>query len=377
MRASGRPPVDNQNASPISCPLDTGRTVTHTGGRDRAPGVRDVGKDPAFDDRPAAVAQSAQRQLVGNRWALAGAIMYLLEWVAIVGVLAAVTGIHGAGPGGAAGVQIPTATGTKPADIFSGYTAANAAATALSAGWYGLVLPGRILLIAGIRQALRRSWGDSALADLAVAAMALSVLMEIASYWVAAGVGQAATSGADQSAAVTGHAIASMLNVGLFSPLGLSILRWSCGSRECFHGGFACWGDCRAQRCVWVASPLASKLADSFSRSQTMRSSAYSVSGSGCLSPESSCSERPVNRAARAPQPPGRPDSSVYGIHSKANMNASAPIEPTRAWPMWIHVVMRLVIGVMSGSPARKNMCASSSFRGTLPAAEAHENPAC
>jgi hypothetical protein len=170
------------------------------------------------------VAPSAQRQLVGNRWALAGAIMYLLEWVAIVGVLAAVTGIHGAGPGGAAGVQIPTATGTKPADIFSGYTAANAAATALSAGWYGLVLPGRILLIAGIRQALRRSWGDSALADLAVAAMALSVLMEIASYWVAAGVGQAATSGADQSAVVTGHAIASMLNVGLFSPLGLSIL---------------------------------------------------------------------------------------------------------------------------------------------------------
>jgi hypothetical protein len=224
MRASGRPPVDNQNASPISCPLGTGRTVTHNGGRDRAPGVRDVGKDPAFDDRPAAVAQSAQRQLVGNRWALAGAIMYLLEWVAIVGVLAAVTGIHGAGPGGAAGVQIPTATGTKPADIFSGYTAANAAATALSAGWYGLVLPGRILLIAGIRQALRRSWGDSALADLAVAAMALSVLMEIASYWVAAGVGQAATSGADQSAVVTGHAIASMLNVGLFSPLGLSIL---------------------------------------------------------------------------------------------------------------------------------------------------------
>ena len=161
---------------------------------------------------------------MGNRWALAGAIMYLLEWVAIIGVLGAVTGIQGAGAGGAAGVQIPTPSGTKAADIFSGYTAANAAATALSAGWYGLVLPGRILLIAGIRQALRRSWGNSALADLAVAAMALSVLLEIASYWVAAGVGQAATSGADQSAVVTGHAIASMLNVGIFSPLGLSTL---------------------------------------------------------------------------------------------------------------------------------------------------------
>src|SRR5205807_3698984 len=70
-------------------------------------------------------------------------------------------------------------------------------------------------------------------------------------------------------------------------------------------------------------------------------------------------------------------DSAAVIFHKKAKMNASAPIEPTRAWPMWIHVLMRFVIGVMSGSPARKNMCASSSFRGTLPAAEAHENPAC
>ena len=166
--------------------------------------------DPALDDRPASLAPPVRRQLVGNRWALVGAIMYLLEWVAIVGIQT--------------GVQIPTTPGTTSAEIFKEYSQASASGLALAAGWFALVLPGRILLIAGIRQALRRSWGDSALADLAVAAMALSVLLQIASYWVAAGVGQAATSGADQSAVVTGHAIASMLNVGVFSPLGLSIL---------------------------------------------------------------------------------------------------------------------------------------------------------
>ena len=160
------------------------------------------------------VAPPARRQLVGNRWALAGAIMYLLEWVAIAGWLGALFGIPNNG------VQ-----GTTPAEIFKQYTQpGTAAAIALAAGWYGLVLPGRILLIAGIRQALRKSWGDSALADLAVGAMALSVAIEVATYAVAAGVGQAATSGGDQSAVVTGNAISNLLASSIFSPLGLSVL---------------------------------------------------------------------------------------------------------------------------------------------------------
>jgi hypothetical protein len=37
-------------------------------------------------------------------------------------------------------------------------------------------------------------------------------------------------------------------------------------------------------------------------------------------------------------------------------MNASPPTEPTKAWPMWIQVVIRFVIGVMSGSASRKNL---------------------
>ena len=180
--------------------------------------MSDVGKDPALDNRPAAAAQPARRQLVGNRWALAGAIIYLLEWVAIAGWLPQLFGFSTSGP------AIPSGPGTKSADIVSAYSQASVAAMALGAGWYGLVLPGRILLIAGIRQALRRSWGDSAFADLAVAAMALSVVLETASYAVAAGVGHAAASGVDQSAVVSGDAISNLLNLSIWSPLGLSIL---------------------------------------------------------------------------------------------------------------------------------------------------------
>src|SRR5207249_11571179 len=49
-------------------------------------------------------------------------------------------------------------------------------------------------------------------------------------------------------------------------------------------------------------------------------------------------------------------DSTAVIFQMNAKIKASAPIEPTSAWPMWIHVVMRLVIGVMSGSPARNGI---------------------
>src|SRR5207245_4710047 len=55
-------------------------------------------------------------------------------------------------------------------------------------------------------------------------------------------------------------------------------------------------------------------------------------------------------------------DSAAVIFHKKAKMNASAPIEPTRAWPMWIHVLMRFVIGVMSGAESRKSMRTSRRF---------------
>src|SRR5712692_2911558 len=49
-------------------------------------------------------------------------------------------------------------------------------------------------------------------------------------------------------------------------------------------------------------------------------------------------------------------------LRRNAKMNASAPIDPTSAWPMWIQVVIRFVMGVMSGSPARNDIRASFGF---------------
>ena len=38
-------------------------------------------------------------------------------------------------------------------------------------------------------------------------------------------------------------------------------------------------------------------------------------------------------------------DSTAVICQMNAKMNASAPIEPTSAWPMWIHVLIRSVMG--------------------------------
>jgi len=52
-------------------------------------------------------------------------------------------------------------------------------------------------------------------------------------------------------------------------------------------------------------------------------------------------------------------NSSINVSHMNAKMNASAPTDPTSAWPMWIQVVIRSWIGAMLGSAVRKNMRAS------------------
>jgi hypothetical protein len=54
----------------------------------------------------------------------------------------------------------------------------------------------------------------------------------------------------------------------------------------------------------------------------------------------------------------------LYGIHANAKMKASAPMEATSAWAMCVQVVIRSVIGVMSG-------------RLRLGRVRRRENPAC
>ena len=62
------------------------------------------------------------------------------------------------------------------------------------------------------------------LADFAVAAMAVSVILEIASYALAGAAGQLAHNGGEPAAVVGVDAAGGWLNIMIFAPLGVSIL---------------------------------------------------------------------------------------------------------------------------------------------------------
>ncbi|MFI5268861.1 MAG: DUF4386 family protein [Chloroflexota bacterium] len=146
--------------------------------------------------------------MIGNRWALVGAIIYLLEWVAILGFGA------GNAPSGDPG------TGAQA--IVSEYKQ-HALAISLAAGWFSLVLLGRILFVAGIRDALRHTGFRTTLADFALLSMAVSVVLEISAYTIAAGAAHAA-SGGGQSSVVALDAVANWLVLNIWAPLGASVL---------------------------------------------------------------------------------------------------------------------------------------------------------
>lgn len=168
----------------------------------------------------------AERQpLVGNRLALAGAVIYLFEWVGILGFGPHVTGAQGA----------------KPADIVAQYTQ-HGTGIALLAGWLSLVLLGRILFVAGIRDGLRRSGVETLLADFALAAMAVSVILEIAAYAVAGGAAQAAARGADPSTIVGIDAAAKWLDLNVIAPFSVAILVASFAmQRSRLFPAWLCW----------------------------------------------------------------------------------------------------------------------------------------
>ena len=98
---------------------------------------------------------AARQLLVGNRLALAGIIIYFLEWVGIVAFNVG---------------NVPASQGTKAAEILAQY-AQHGTAVELMAGWLSLVLLGRILFVAGIRDALRKSGAETLLAEFALVAM--------------------------------------------------------------------------------------------------------------------------------------------------------------------------------------------------------------
>lgn len=144
--------------------------------------------------------------IAGNRLVLVGAILYLLEWVAIIG----------------AGFDAPLGPGASTTDLLAAYHG-HAEAYGWAAGWFGVVEIGRLLVMVGLAAALDPSGRRSALMQVAIVAMAVSCALEVASYAVVAATAAAST---DASAAVvrTLDLVAYDLNLLLAGPFGISLL---------------------------------------------------------------------------------------------------------------------------------------------------------
>src|SRR4051794_10543253 len=93
--------------------------------------------------------------MTGNRLVLTGVLIYFCEWLAIVG---------------AGGIDVLFEPGTSPAKVLAGY-AGHGNAFAWAAGWFSVVLLGRVLFAIGLRHGLRASGHDDPLAEFGVLAM--------------------------------------------------------------------------------------------------------------------------------------------------------------------------------------------------------------
>jgi hypothetical protein len=118
--------------------------------------------------------------------------------------------------------------GQDPASVAAAY-AEHPTRTALLAGWLSLVLLGRVLFVAGLREALRNVPRVRVWLDFALSAMLVSVTIEIVDYaLVAAGAGLA-HAGGSADAIVALDAAGTLLFLVLFAPIGVSVLAASLG----------------------------------------------------------------------------------------------------------------------------------------------------
>lgn len=153
-------------------------------------------------------------RISGNRMVLTGAALYLLEWVAIL----------------TAGVSVPLGADADPHDLAVGYSG-HADALGWAAGWFCVVLLGRVLLMAGLRSALHRPGRADALMDVAVVAMGVSVALEVLVYGTTAGAGWSLAHGGSLSTIGGFDAVAFEINRTLYGPMGVSV----------FCAGLAMW----------------------------------------------------------------------------------------------------------------------------------------
>jgi hypothetical protein len=148
-----------------------------------------------------------RQSIVGNRMVLIGAVMYLLEWVAIA-----------AGQAGA-----PVGPAGSSSDVVATYTG-HETGLGWAAGWFSVVLLGRILVMTGLRAALTDSGRPDRLLDFGIAAMAVGVALEIATYGLAAGTAWFASHGGGAAEVGVLDSATSELNGMILGPTGVAAL---------------------------------------------------------------------------------------------------------------------------------------------------------
>ena len=147
--------------------------------------------------------------MVGNRVALVGAAMYFLEWVAILSI-----------------PSVPTEKlGHDPNAIVAAYS--HPKAIGVAAGWFSVVLFGRVIFTIGLRDAFRGLRRERLFANIAVAAMGLSVAIEVVSFGITAAAAWVAEAGGNQGAVVALDAASEVLFKLVIGPIGVSVLAGS------------------------------------------------------------------------------------------------------------------------------------------------------
>ena len=147
------------------------------------------------------------RTLTGNRLALVGAILYLLEWAFII----------------PSGVRVPL-DGSSPTQIAAAYMTQPSGGFALLFAGLSVVLLGRIAFIAGLRNALRQTNETRALADFSFGAMAASVVLELVGEVLRWTASRMAVQGADPVILVALHESFRGLTFTVATALGGSIM---------------------------------------------------------------------------------------------------------------------------------------------------------
>jgi hypothetical protein len=153
-------------------------------------------------------ATRAPGRLVGNRLVLLGVLLYLAEWVAIIG---------------AGGMEVWFPAGTDPDKVLDGYMG-NGDVFSWAAGFFGIVLMGRVLYAVALRHGLSQSGHDDPLASFGVLASVVGVVLELVTCAFVAGIAVVADHGGSAPMVTTMDTVATAILGLVWGALGLAVL---------------------------------------------------------------------------------------------------------------------------------------------------------